>query len=154
MTIFFLAHPGVSEMFFCLLILTYAVSVAHQQMMSSPGFGYRWTMLEGAHDLDVCNGQTCGPDKKPHSSCMPLTPNKRCVNFEMMELSREEIDNIVKGHNGIRNRVAKSFRTPAANMNLLYWDSDLQRMAEGFIAQCTGLPDKCDFICRHKPRIS
>lgn len=64
----------------------------------------------------------------------------------MLPMDQKRIDYIVNGHNGLRNRIAKDTKRPASNMNLLYWDESLQRMAEGYIVKCFLMPDPCDFI--------
>lgn len=51
------------------------------------------------------------------------------------------------GHNGLRNRIARDHHHPASNMNLLYWDKHLAKMARGWIQQCVLESDNCDFIC-------
>lgn len=75
-----------------------------------------------------------------------MQPQSNCQGFRKLILSPRNIGAIVDGHNGLRNRVA--IQHSASNMNLLHWDYDLQRMAEGWINQCIIDVDTCDFICK------
>lgn len=113
---------------------------------------YRWTVIEDDVS-DVCNKQQCGT--RPHSVCLALNkgglPTANCSahhKFKWLPIGQRERSSIVDGHNGLRNRVARSHFLPVSDMNLLHWDKDLQRMAEGWIGQCyVNQLDECQFIC-------
>lgn len=113
---------------------------------------YRWSVIED--DItDVCNNQTCG--SRPNSVCFALTPGalptsncSRHHTFKWLPIGPTIIREIVDGHNGLRNRVARSHFLPVSDMNVLHWDKDLQLMAEGWIGQCiVDRLDDCKFIC-------
>lgn len=110
-------------------------------------FSYRWSVLDDDdEDLDACNNQKC--DERSHSSCaINQKPNERCKDFKMLDIGKEEIQHILNGHNGLRNRVANNYQKPASNMNLLHWDNDLHEMAKGWITECFLKQDNCKFIC-------
>lgn len=81
------------------------------------------------------------------SSAVPASNHCKEL-VRLIPLKPHHIATFLNGHNGIRNRVAKSKTYDlAANMNILHWDYDLQRMAEGWIKQCKIQTDNCDFIC-------
>lgn len=114
---------------------------------------YRWTVIE-EDTKDECNGKTCGA--RPHSVCLALTkgalPTATCLKkhtFKWLHIGPAEKRSIVDGHNGLRNRVARSHFLPVSDMNVLHWDEDLQLMAKGWIGQClVNQLDECQFICK------
>lgn len=110
-------------------------------------FPYRWSVLDDDdEDINACNNQKCGD--RIHSSCaINQKPNERCKDFTILDIGQEEIEHIVNGHNGLRNRVANNYQKSASNMNLLHWDNDLQDMAKGWIIECIVNQDNCKFIC-------
>lgn len=103
-----------------------------------------------------CPDQTCGPDRPIHSFCLHRKPDKvrtatcrRYKHYHRLNIRDEQIRNIVDGHNGLRNRVALDYWHPVADMRMLRWDKNLQRMAEGWIGQCRlHKQDECDYICK------
>lgn len=119
-------------------------------LLTSSTNAYRWSVID-ADITDICNNQICG--SSPHSVCLAVNenfPTSQCLarRFEWMKIGPTEIRGIVDGHNGLRNRVARSHFQPVSDMNLLYWDKDLQLMAEGWIGQCiVDRLDPCQFIC-------
>lgn len=80
--------------------------------------------------------------------CHPqVTPAETCEDFEWIPI-RKIIKYILLGHNGLRNRVAKTEDKTVSNMNYIHWDYQLERMAEGWIAQCNRSTDSCNYICK------
>lgn len=77
---------------------------------------------------------------------------KNCEDLKLISLltlTLDDITTLLHGHNGLRNRIAMTKDNPVSNMNLLYWDRNLQRMAEGWIKQCIIDTDSCDFMCTY-----
>lgn len=108
---------------------------------------YRFSVFEKDH-ADLCNGQKCGDLK--HTACHPVDEiAPQCKKFEKMMITRQHIREIILGHNGLRNRVAKDYFYPASNMNLLHWDKDLAWLAELWVNQCRMDYDECDFLCKY-----
>lgn len=106
---------------------------------------YRYSVFEEDHP-DLCNGQMCG--ERQHTACYrrdELAP--RCKKFEKIIISQQHIREIIFGHNGLRNRVAKDYFYPASNMNLLHWDKDLAILADLWVNQCRMDYDECWFLC-------
>lgn len=115
----------------------------------------QWAVLSSSSIKPSCQNQTCGPTRPTHSYCLPRKPDKiitpacrRFKHFHRLRIRDTSIRKIVDGHNGLRNRVALNYWQPASNMKLLHWDKDLQRMAEGWLAQCQlDKQDECDYLC-------
>ncbi|XP_053667450.1 venom allergen 5-like [Anopheles marshallii] len=106
---------------------------------------YQWTIFEQEH-VNLCNeGSSCGG--RVHTMCYkPNETHPRCEKFAPIHLGQDSIKSFMMGHNGLRNKVATDPRQPAANMQFLHWDRDLQTMAERWVRQCIVGYDECDFI--------
>lgn len=72
--------------------------------------------------------------------------SKQCKRFMKIRDSRELRANMVNVHNGLRNKLAYDYRL--ANMNLVYWNVHLQRMAEKYLSLCRPVRDTCLMIGR------
>ncbi|XP_055846630.1 GLIPR1-like protein 1 [Episyrphus balteatus] len=59
-------------------------------------------------------------------------------------MSRREINTMILGHNGIRNKIAKEW--DIANMNILHWSRELEKLSKYFLIDCQVRRDPCDFL--------
>lgn len=60
--------------------------------------------------------------------------HERCVSFEKIELTQKMRLELIRGHNGLRNRFAKVLNV--SNMKELVWDAELAQMAGNWMQQC------------------
>lgn len=74
------------------------------------------------------------------------TFSKQCKRFMKIPDSMALRANMVNVHNGLRNKMAYDYRL--SNMNLVYWNIHLQRMAERYLYLCRPYRDTCLMIGR------
>lgn len=67
----------------------------------------------------------------------------RCIDAEVVRLTKRQRDLIVQAHNKVRNRVAggTSALQPACRMATMQWDDELAALAELNVKQCEGSHD-------------
>lgn len=104
---------------------------------------YKFSVI-GFSTVKICNENQCSG--REHTTCFSEKISKNCKNFNRIKFTSEHVNQILMGHNGLRNRVAMNSLRPASNMNLLHWDYDLEMMAAKWLVQCNLQPDVCDFI--------
>lgn len=79
---------------------------------------YRWTVLPEVDNLDVCNSKTCL--NTSHTMCRRKDAiSSDCENFAMLPMEFGNIQKFVLIHNGLRNRIVRSKKSYAKNMNYL-----------------------------------
>ncbi|XP_033150826.1 venom allergen 5-like [Drosophila busckii] len=64
-----------------------------------------------------------------------------CKRFVPIPVSLRTVSRMVNVHNGLRNKMAHGLRL--SNMNLVYWNIHLQRMAEAYLYLCRPYKDTC-----------
>lgn len=105
---------------------------------------YKFSVI-GFSTAKICNENQCSG--REHTTCFSDEKlGKNCQKFNRIQFTSEHVNQILMGHNGLRNRVALNSLRPASNMNLLHWDYDLEMMAAKWLVQCIYEPDVCDFI--------
>jgi hypothetical protein len=62
------------------------------------------------------------------------TPTRDCQNFEIIKITEELQNQLLSGHNGLRNRFARVQNV--GSMRILEWDEELARMAEYWANSC------------------
>lgn len=105
---------------------------------------YKFSVLDGYSNTPICNENKCGA--REHTYCFSDKISENCKKFEYIKLTAKDVNTIILGHNGLRNRVSNNFLRPSSNMNVVHWDYYLEAMARKWLIQCTLKADECGFI--------
>ncbi|KAL7739769.1 hypothetical protein ACLKA6_015009 [Drosophila palustris] len=71
----------------------------------------------------------------------PMAMSEKCKRFVPMPVTMQSRARMVNVHNGLRNKLA--YENRLANMNLVYWNVQLQAMAERYLRLCRPYRDTC-----------
>ncbi|KAL5278325.1 hypothetical protein ACFFRR_003139 [Megaselia abdita] len=102
----------------------------------------------------LCSGQpncTVGSKSKVHSYCRK-SPKKDHASCSVIDISETEENRLLLGINGLRNKFAKDLKI--GNMNYVYFEPILARMAYKYLQTCTNDLDICDYIGLKKFNLS
>lgn len=115
---------------------------------------YRWALSISEAEICAhspkCDRKIKGRDPR-HSFCQHYNDTS-VNNCSAIALTKATRVTYLNGVNGIRNAVASDWRI--SNMNLLHWNTILQKMAEQFLLQCRLDLDECTFLARRHHNVT
>ncbi|XP_014100984.2 venom allergen-1 [Bactrocera oleae] len=100
------------------------------------------TAVNAALATNYCDPKLCR--STPHIACgHDGAFATRCIDAEVVRLTKRQRDLIVQAHNKVRNRVAggTSALQPACRMATMQWDDELAALAELNVKQCESSHD-------------